>query len=94
MRAEERLPDPTDLMDYPQLAILAALDTTLNAAICALVAAHPHMGAVDITIPRQEIRLHNMADRVIHHACNLESAVEYYRAAIEEELYPYGKEDF
>lgn len=90
---EDRIPDSEEIKDYPQLAILAALDTTLNAAICALVAAHPQTGEAE-TRPRQKIKLHNLADRVIYQACNLESAMEYYRAAIEEVLQPYGKEDF
>ena len=40
MRNLERMPRPQDLMDNPELAVLVALETTLLAALRALLAVH------------------------------------------------------
>jgi len=81
---DEWLPNADEIKEYPQLAILAALYATLNAAINALIAAHPCND--DELIPLRRIKLLDLADRVIGHASHLESAVERYRVAIEKEL--------
>ena len=51
MKNMDRMPKPTDLMDNPQLAIIVALDTTLVAAMRALLAVHTDL--LDASFPRQ-----------------------------------------
>jgi hypothetical protein len=87
----DNMPKPTELMDNPQLAILVSLDTTLVAAMRALLAVHTDI--LDGTFPRTTTEADYWADRLIHLACQTEKALRKYRAAIDENLSP-GNEDF
>lgn len=87
----DHLPKPTDLMDHPQLAIVVALETTLLAAMRALLAVHTDM--LDDTFPRTVTENDLWADRSIILATQLALSLEKYRRTILEEALA-GGEDF
>ena len=78
-----RPPTPQELVDAPELAILAALDDTLVLALRALVAAHPQL--VDPECPhwaRDGSAERHAADRILTASATLSTAIEEYcRAA-------------
>jgi hypothetical protein len=45
------LPTPEELLDAPELAVLAALRTTLDAAAATLVSVHPDLYSPDHSVP-------------------------------------------
>ena len=74
----DHMPKPTDLMENPQLAILVALDTTLVAAMRALLAVHTDL--LDDSFPRHTSEQDYWADHIIYLGFELEKAVGKYRA--------------
>ncbi len=82
----DNMPTPTDLMDSPQMAILAALDTTLIAAMRALLAVHTEI--LDDTFPRNTTELDLWADRLIYQGYQLEKTLARYRAALGARTFP------
>jgi len=85
------MPKPTDLFDNPQLAIIVALETTLVAAIRALLAAHTDM--LDDVFPRTVREQDVWADRLIFLGGDLVNVLGKYRDAVLEKTLP-GAEDF
>jgi hypothetical protein len=78
-----RPPTPAEIADAPELAILAALDDTLETALRALLAAHPQLG--DLECPawaREASATSAAADRVLTAARPLAHALDAYRRAI------------
>ncbi len=71
------MPKPTELMDDPQLAVLVALDTTLVAAMRALLAVHTDL--LDDKFPRTVTESDHWADRLIYLGCEMEKALRKYR---------------
>jgi len=87
----DRMPKPTDLMENPQLAILVSLETTLIAAMRALLAEHTDL--LDDAFPRQVAELDYWADRIIILGCEMEKALgKYLTASLENGVQ--GGEDF
>lgn len=86
MNSMDNMPTPTDLMDSPQLAILVALDTTLVAAMRALLAVHSEF--LDDTFPRNMTELDLWADRLIYQGYQLEKTLAKYRAALGANTFP------
>ncbi len=82
----DRMPKPTELMDNPQLAVLVALDTTLVAALRALLAVHTEL--LEDTFPRTITQSDFWAERLIHLGSHLATALAKYRAAIDEQDFP------
>jgi hypothetical protein len=77
------LPTPAELDEAPELAILAALDDTLETALRALVAAHPQLG--DSECPawvRRTSAASAAADRILHASKRLAHALDAYRRAV------------
>jgi len=78
MKNLDRMPKPTELMDNPQLAIIVALETTLVAAMRALLATHTVL--LDGSFPRSTSEEDYWADRIIQLGFDLEKALTKYRA--------------
>lgn len=77
-----RPPSPDDLNDAPELAILAALEGTLELALRALATEHPQLG--DLECPawvRQNSPASEAAERILEAARLLATALEVYRRA-------------
>lgn len=91
MKSLDRMPKPTELMDDPQLAIIVALDTTLVAAMRALLAVHTVL--LDDSFPRSISEGDHWADRIIDLGCDLEKALRSYRGLFQERTVP-GEEAF
>lgn len=79
----ETMPKPTDLMDNPQLAVLAALSTAVVAAMRSLLAVHTDI--FDDRFPRTTMRPDLLADRVIYLGSLLAEELRKYREALLEE---------
>lgn len=78
-----RLPTPDEIDGAAELAILAALDHTLELALRALVAAHPQLGDSDCpSWARDAAPARAAADRVLAAAVHLTHALEAYRRAL------------
>jgi len=83
-RGCERIPTPEDLDRAPELAILAALDPTLELAAAALVAAHPEL--CDPERPAwlgAPTRSAAIAQSLMRKAHGLQRATRDYRRAVE-----------
>ena len=87
----EHMPKPTDLMENPQLAILATLETALVAAMRSLLAVHTDM--LDDRFPRTVRKRDVLADRLIYLAGEIANALSTYRDAVRHEE-ANGSEDF
>jgi hypothetical protein len=77
------MPTPAELDEAPELAMLAALDHTLEIALRALVAAHPQLG--DSECPawvRQTSAARDAADRILEASRPLAHAIDAYRRAV------------
>lgn len=78
-----RTPAPEALDLAPELAILAALDHTLELALHALVAAHPQLGDPECPAwARDPAPAHHAAQRIVHAAPALTEALDAYRRAV------------
>jgi len=78
------IPTPDDLVDAPELAILAALDRTLDLVVRALVCAHPEL--VDPERPywlRRASPSAAAAETLVDQTADLKQALIAYREAIE-----------
>ena len=84
-----QMPKPTELMDNPQLAILVALDTTLVAAMRALLAVHTVL--LDDSFPRETSEQDYWAERIIYLGFDLEKALGKYRAMFQERMLQGGE---
>lgn len=71
------LPTPDDLLESPELAILATLDVALISAAHALFAAHPQLMAGEL--PDEPTAQTCIADAIIAHATLLRRCVDTYR---------------
>ncbi len=83
-RKIDRTPTPDDLVDAPELAILAALDRTLDLVVRALVCAHPELA--DLERPYwllQASRMATAAVNVVVQAVGMTQALIAYREVIE-----------
>jgi hypothetical protein len=79
-----RIPTPDDLVDAPELAILAALELMLDLAVRALVCEHPELADPErpYWLP-QASPLDNAAHTVVGSAADLKQALITYREAID-----------
>jgi len=78
-----RPPTPIEIAHAPELAILAALDDTLDLALRALVAAHPPLGDPDCPRWTQDLSpTRAAADRLLAAARPLTHALDAYRRAV------------
>ena len=80
----DRTPTPDDLADAPELAILAALDWTLDLVVRALVCAHPEIA--DPERPywlRQASPVATAAETLVEQMAGMEQALFAYREAVE-----------
>lgn len=81
--APARFPTPPEIADVPELAILAALENTLDLAIYALLAAHPQLGDPDCpSWLRDPSPARASADRILAAAAPLARALGAYRRAV------------
>ena len=78
------MPETTDLMDHPQLALVVALETTLVATIRSLLAAHPEI--FEEEFPRTITESDFWVDRMIYLGCQLQEALMKYRLDFEDHL--------
>jgi hypothetical protein len=81
--APARFPTPPEIADVPELAILAALEHTLDLALYALLAAHPQLS--DPECPdrlRDPSPARAAADRIVTAAHSLARALDAYRRAV------------
>jgi len=83
-RAFDPIPTPDDLVDAPELAILAALDHTLELAVSALACAHPEL--LDPERPYwlgSPTRAATIAQTLVRRTRELQRALRTYRGAVE-----------
>jgi hypothetical protein len=80
----DRLPTPDDLVDAPELAILAALDRTLDLAVRALVCEHPELADPErpYWLPHAS-PLTTAAQTLVDQTHDLKQALIAYREAIQ-----------
>jgi len=79
----ERLPTPSDVAEWPQLAVLLALEATVDATLRALAAAHPEV--YENVFPRRIDELDHQAHRLMVLCVDIEAAIGEYRELIREE---------
>ena len=79
-----RLPTPTQLMDEPERAILAALDVTLVLVESAMLAAHPELFAEEPPTGACEESL--AADRLIGLIREMQGTIAAYQRWLKETL--------
>jgi len=91
MKNLDSMPTPTELMDYPQLAVLVALETTLISALRALLAAHPTI--FDDTFPRTIQEHDHWAAHLIYLGGELGSALRKYNRALKHDPCTYQDGD-
>jgi hypothetical protein len=77
------LANPTELLEAPELAVLALLDETLQQTIYALFAAHPELVSGDSLEGCSSVTPEAwLADAIYNQANALQYAIERYREAI------------
>lgn len=75
------LPTPNDLVNCPELGVLAVLETTLHLSVRALVAAHPQLETQDVPYwCRDRSRPFIIAGSIVELALALSEQVEQYTA--------------
>jgi hypothetical protein len=77
---ECHMPTIEELDGAPELAVLAALDSTLEAAARSLMAAYPELGQDDV--PRYRIEPVIRVSQLLAHASRLQVALARYREAV------------
>jgi hypothetical protein len=85
-RKIDRTPTPDDLAHAPELAILAALDRTLDLVVRALVCAHPEIA--DSERPywlRQASPVVTAAETLVEQTADIKQTLIAYREAVEVE---------
>ena len=83
-RKTDPMPTPDDLAHAPELAILAALESTLDLVVRALVCAHPELA--DPERPywlRQASRVTAAAETVVDQSADMKQVLIAYREVIE-----------
>ena len=83
MKNLDDMPKPTELMDKPQLAILVSLDTTLVAAMRALLSVHTDL--LEDEFPRTVTESDYWAERLIDLGSQLEMAMMKYLKLLRED---------
>jgi small basic protein len=81
---QDQLPMPEEISDYPQLAVLAVLDSTLVTVTRALAAKHSEI--YYDRLPRLVNKSVLYADRIVYLACELKLAVCSYRYTLSKEI--------
>ena len=80
------IPTPNDLDRDPELAVLAALDAALQAAVFALISVHPHLRGGDEPQPRHDPPdTYWIASVFLISARQLGDALDAYRNAIDKQ---------
>ena len=83
-RSLDRIPTPSDLAADPELAILAALDLTLELATRALACAHPELADPERPYGlAPSSRVTTAAETLIDRTVRLTRALRAYRRAVE-----------
>lgn len=77
---ENHMPTPHELNEAPELAVLAALDLTLEVATRALIAAYPEL--CEDKLPRYRIKPVICGDRILSRAIKLQVALSRYRQTV------------
>jgi hypothetical protein len=77
---ENHMPTPHELNEAPELAVLAALDLTLEVATRALIAAYPEL--CEDKLPRYRIKPVICGDRILSRAIKLQVALARYRQTV------------
>jgi hypothetical protein len=78
------MPETTDLIYHPQMAIVVALETTLVAAMRSLLAAHTDI--FEDEFPRTITESDFWVDRITYLGCELQQALMKYRLDWEDRL--------
>jgi hypothetical protein len=84
VRKTDRMPTPDNLVEAPELAILAALESTLELVVRALICAHPELA--DPERPywlRHASRMATAAENVVDQSADMKQALIAYREAVE-----------
>ncbi len=76
---DERMPTPNELRYAPELAALAVLDASIEAATRALLAAHPEL--CEDQLPRAGLEVVIRGHRLLHLALSLQVVLARYRQA-------------
>lgn len=80
----DRTPTPEDLADAPELAILAALDQTLDLVVRTLVCAHPELADPDRPYwLRQTSPTATAAETLVHQTADMKHALIAYQEAVQ-----------
>jgi hypothetical protein len=83
-RTFDRIPTPDDLAAAPELAILAALDHTLDLAASALACAHPELMDPERPYWRgSPTRALTIAETLVRRTRGFQRAIRAYRTALE-----------
>ena len=77
---ENYMPTPDELNYAPELAVLAALDSTLEATTRALITVYPEL--CEDQIPRHRIEAVICGSRLLSRAIKLQAALAHYRQAV------------
>lgn len=79
-----KLANPTELLEFPELATIAVLDEILQQTIYALFAAHPELVNGDSLEGCQNATADSwVADAIYNQATSLQHLLERYRQAVE-----------
>jgi hypothetical protein len=78
------MPETTDLIYHPQLAMVVSLETTLVAGMRSLLAAHPDI--FEEEFPRTITESDFLVDRIVYLGCQLQDALMKYRLDWEDTL--------
>lgn len=88
----ERLPTPSEVAEWPQLAVLLALEASVDATLRALAAAHREV--YENVFPRRIDALDHQAHRLMVLCVDIEGAIAEYRELIREEGARYRRNTF
>ena len=80
--ARPRLPTPDEIASAPELAIRAAIESAIDVAIVALVAAQPELAPSSDGYDAVSTEAAERADQVIVEAQTLARAIAAYRAVV------------
>lgn len=83
MNNAHQWPNPFDLAENPELAVLAVLDTALHLAVRALVAAHPQLETDETPYwCRDRSPAFILADSIASRAHALSKEIQHYTACL------------
>lgn len=91
MNQRNSLPSPEELLESPELAVLANLTISLDLAVRMLIASYPEVECVNL--PHNASCLARLAAAIVNRAADQQRAIDRYRTELELAIIPWYEDE-